>query len=330
MDDSIVLVEYSDKYEKAWDRFVLEESINGTFLQTRNFLNYHPFGKFEDNSLMFMKGNNIIAVIPANIEMDFENKELISHQGSTFGGIVLGERYKKIIEVQTIFKELNDYLRANHFTQITLKMTSFLYSLKRSELLEYFLFLDGYNCSSEVGYYIDFSKYRDDIPSNFNSAKRRNYKNSLKNHLEFRELTTDEEIEEFYRVLENNMKKFDTIPVHTLREIKEFKNDRLNDKVSFYGVYFENKLIAGSMVFCFYKKVFHTQYLAADQNRLQLFPSEFMYENLIQEARNKGYEKLSFGTATLEHGKVFNQSLAQFKEGFGTSEYLNRTFRKKM
>ena len=59
--DRIALIKYEDNYEKAWDRFVLEESINGTFLQTRNFLNYHPTGRFEDNSLMFMKGNNIIA-----------------------------------------------------------------------------------------------------------------------------------------------------------------------------------------------------------------------------------------------------------------------------
>lgn len=35
--DHIILVKYEDKYEKAWDRFVLRESINGTFLQTRNF-----------------------------------------------------------------------------------------------------------------------------------------------------------------------------------------------------------------------------------------------------------------------------------------------------
>ncbi len=30
--DNIALVKYDDKYEKAWDRFVLEESISGTFL----------------------------------------------------------------------------------------------------------------------------------------------------------------------------------------------------------------------------------------------------------------------------------------------------------
>ena len=33
---------YTPADEAEWDRFVMHESGNGTFLQTRNFLNYHP------------------------------------------------------------------------------------------------------------------------------------------------------------------------------------------------------------------------------------------------------------------------------------------------
>lgn len=327
--DHIILVKYEDKYEKAWDRFVLKESINGTFLQTRNFLNYHPAGRFEDNSLLFLKGSNIIAVIPAHVEAEGDGKHLVSHKGSTFGGIVLGKKYKKIKDMQIIFKELDNYLKENNFTKITLKLTSSLFSVEESELIEYFLFLNDYVSSCEIGYCIDFRGYKEDIPMNFTSSKRRDYKYSLRNPLEFKVLEKDEEIACFYQVLENNMKKFDTVPVHTLDEIKELKNDRLNENIRFYGVYFENRLIAGGMIFYFEKKVFHTQYLATDQDMLYLFPNEFLYENLIETARNEGFEKLSFGTSTLEHGRVLNQSLAQFKEGFGTREYVNRTFTKK-
>lgn len=35
---------YTPADEAEWDRFVMHESGNGTFLQTRNFLNYHPRG----------------------------------------------------------------------------------------------------------------------------------------------------------------------------------------------------------------------------------------------------------------------------------------------
>ena len=36
---------YTPADEAEWDRFVMHESGNGTFLQTRNFLNYHPAGR---------------------------------------------------------------------------------------------------------------------------------------------------------------------------------------------------------------------------------------------------------------------------------------------
>ena len=31
-----MIIPYEDKYEGVWDAFVLKESINGNFLQTRN------------------------------------------------------------------------------------------------------------------------------------------------------------------------------------------------------------------------------------------------------------------------------------------------------
>lgn len=322
---------YSDEYENAWDRFIETESMNGTFLQTRNFLNYHPADRFTDNSLMFMKGNNIIALIPANVVCDRSGRKLISHAGSTFGGIVLGKHYKKVDDAELIFQELEDYLKENNFTEIHLKMTSRLYAREESELLEYFLFLNGYKASSEMGYYINFDTYcKEEIQENFNSSRRRGYKNSLKHGLVFRELESEEEIRAFYSLLSDNMKKFDTVPVHTCEELLDLKNARLKEKIRFYGVCFGDNLVAGSAVFCFEKKVFHTQYLAGAQDFLQLYPSEFLYKNLIETAKNNGFCSISFGTSTLEHGTVLNGSLAKFKEGFGTREYVNRTYIKKL
>ena len=56
---------YEKKYEQLWDDFVLNKSINGTFLQSRSFLNYHPEDRFEDCSLLiFNQKDNLAAVIP--------------------------------------------------------------------------------------------------------------------------------------------------------------------------------------------------------------------------------------------------------------------------
>ena len=52
-----MIVSYEKKYEVKWDDFVLNNSINGNFLQTRRFLNYHTEGTFEDASLLFFKND---------------------------------------------------------------------------------------------------------------------------------------------------------------------------------------------------------------------------------------------------------------------------------
>lgn len=44
---------YSDEFAERWDAFVLDSSVNGNFLQTRQFLSYHPDDRFKDYSLMY-------------------------------------------------------------------------------------------------------------------------------------------------------------------------------------------------------------------------------------------------------------------------------------
>lgn len=56
---------YTEEQQERWDRFVMEQSANGTFLQTRRFLNYHPTGRFRDDSRMIFHKQELVAVCPA-------------------------------------------------------------------------------------------------------------------------------------------------------------------------------------------------------------------------------------------------------------------------
>ena len=49
---------YDSSLEKEWDRFIEEKSVNGTFLQSRKFFNYHPEGRFTDASLVIYNEKN--------------------------------------------------------------------------------------------------------------------------------------------------------------------------------------------------------------------------------------------------------------------------------
>lgn len=322
--------EYDGNDQEKWDCFVMEKAMNGTFLQTKNFLDYHG-ERFQDASMIIYKGNDtIVAVVPACEIHEQGRKIFHAHCGSTFGGIVIAENFYNIEHVDAIMTVLEDYLRQNQYDEVRLKCTSDLFAKQNGNLLYYFLFQRGYTSYDELSCYIDFAQYKEDILSNFSSGRRRDYKYSLKNDLVFRRLDDRVDIEDFYRILRENLQKFGAAPVHSLEELLEFKEKRLRDIVEFYGVFQENRMIAGSMVFLFGTQVFHTQYLAADQSCLKLFPMNFLDANLIMTARERGFRYFSFGTSTEEHGKVLNKHLAEFKEGFGTQYGINKMYVKNL
>ena len=86
--------EYQSCDRKKWDNFVMEKSMNGTFLQTKGFLDYHG-ERFKDVSLIIYKGNDtMVAVIPACEIQDQNRRVFHAHCGSTFGGIVIAKDLK--------------------------------------------------------------------------------------------------------------------------------------------------------------------------------------------------------------------------------------------
>lgn len=323
------VIKYEDKYEQDWDRFINEESINGTFLQSRNFLNYHPKDRFHDSSKILMKKNRIAAVLPGCIVHNEDKTVFSSHAGSTFGGFVIHKKDYKATNILEMVDTIDNYLREKEVNKAVFKITSDIFCSESSELLQYVLFNKGYDFYNEISTYIDLASYDKDIRRNFTSGQKENLKNSMKNNLFFKQLNTNDEISEFYNVLCDNLLKYNAAPVHSLSEIIEFHHYRLKDIVLSYGVYFNNEMIAGSILFKF-NKVIHTQYLAAKQDFLNYRPMTFLYYNLIKQARDMNFEKLSWGISTEDHGKVLNTNLISFKESFGSKYSLNRVFYKEL
>ena len=323
---NLKILKYDNSFESKWDDFVLNKSVNGTFLQTRNFLNYHPADRFEDASLLLMNGTNIIGVVPAHKTEDEGKITFFSHKGSTFGGIILSPLAYNVSTLEELIPALNSYLIEEGYEKAILKCTSDLFSSRSMGLLDYELFRFGYTQYDEVAFYIPFEKAPEDILSMMTSSKRRDCKYSLKNDFRLCKLNSDNEVAAFYRILEENLKKFDTVPVHTLEELLDFKNNRLSDTVMFYGVCDADQIVAGSMLFNFNNKILHTQYLACLPEYNRKFAMNYMDYELILQARALGYEAFSFGTSTTNRGKDLNVGLALYKEGFGCEYSVNRTY----
>ncbi|MDE6760090.1 MAG: peptidoglycan bridge formation glycyltransferase FemA/FemB family protein [Lachnospiraceae bacterium] len=319
---------YTSTMQKEWDEFVLKKSINGTFLQTRRFIEYHPKDRFMDYSLIAYKGNAIIACILACELKEAEEKVFFSHKGTSYGGIIVSPNIYNASSISVLMDLFEEYLKNEGFKKVYLKMTPSILSRENVDLLDYFLYQRGYTQYNELNYYMRLKRYKEDILSQFSSSKRRDYRYSLKNDLIFKELTMPESIKGFYEVLQLNLKKLGLNSVHTYEELLDLKLKRFNENIEFYGVYQGQQMIAGSMVFLFDDKIMHTQYLSSDEKYLTYFPMDFLIYNLISLAVDRGLEIFTFGICTEDQGRYLNLGLSRFKEGFGTEYCLNKSFEK--
>lgn len=321
---------YTEKNEQEWDKFVSVYSMNGTFLQTRRFINYHSVDKFKDCSLCVRKGKELVAVcLGCKVEVEGETY-FWGHQGSTFGGICVSEKIYSATLMNELIEAIEEFLISENFTKIYYKIVPAIFQRKSSELIDYFLYKKNYHCYSELNYYLTLSKFGDNVIGQFSSSKRRDYRYALKYNLKFLKLTEKEEIREYYSVLHKNLKRLNVNVVHSLEDLFDLFYNRFPYEIEFYAVKFDNKIIAGSMIFLFDKRIFHTQYLSSDERYLKLYPMDFLIKNLIETAIENNYHYFSFGISTEDRGKYLNFGLSKFKEGFGAEFAINRSYEKKL
>lgn len=322
------IINYSNEYKEKWDKFVMEDSMNGTFLQTRRFIEYHPQERFDDGSLIFLKDDSIVAIILACIVREKNGAVMYSHKGSTYGGFVVSQNIYSCEAIGQLVVEFEDWLQKHSIMRIVMKQTPDLFSRHSTELVDYFLYKENYVAYSELNFYLDLQKYGGNIEGQFSSSRRRNYRHSLKNNLLFRQLNKREEIADFYQVLCVNLENLGLKCIHTLNELVDFHSNRLINEVDFYGEYLGEKLIAGAMLFYFGNNIVHTQYLSSLPEYRKLNSMDFLIYNLVKVSLDRKKQYLTFGICTEDNGKYINFSLASFKEGFGADYSINRTYEK--
>lgn len=324
----LLVKKYSEDFESEWDEFVLNTAINGTFLQTRRFLNYHFTGKFIDASWMIINDKGkIIAVCPGNEVIESGKKILCSHTGSTYGGIIISLEYCKIEKLIDIIKMFEDMWIQNGYHKVILKQTPRILSCSCIDVFRYCYYYLGYNNYEQPNLYIDLEKYNENILSNFSQGKRTNVNNCVKSGFYYKKIGTLEEIENMYKLLALSLEKYDIKPIHNVAEIYDLLNNRIEKECECFAIYDKKTMIAASMMFYFERaKVAHTQYLCADPSYNKLSPMTFMYYTMILEAKRKQYSKISWGICSENNGTYLNVGLAKSKEAFGSICDTNPVF----
>lgn len=246
------VVRFKEEEERIWDEFVMNESVNGTFLQTRRFLNYHPKERFQDSSYMVTNSKGkIVAVVPACLKREDGKLILYSHAGSTYGGVIISSKFYKVVKIIEILNTLEACWQRQGVEKIILKQTPSILSSQNADLFQYVYYYLNYQCNNELNFYIDYKDYDEDILSEFAQGKRTNVNNCIKQGYSFRKLESRRDVEQFVDLLSLTLSKYDKFPIHNSEEILEFQSQRLKEECECFGLFDGEKMIAGSMMFYF-------------------------------------------------------------------------------
>ncbi len=295
------IVRYNIEYKKIWDSFI-DSARNSHFFFKRDYLEYHS-NRFKDYSLLIFNKKTLISILPANID----NNILYSHQGLTFGGLILN-RDIKTIQILEIFELLYNYLKDNSIVKMIYKTIPYIYHKMPSEEDRYALFrlnakLIRRDISSTIYLSSEFkySKLRRRV---INRAKR-----------ESLEIVESNDYREFWRVLREILRvKYGVSPVHSLEEI-EYLASRFRDNIKLYIVKRDNRLLAGTIIYE-NRDIVHTQYLVNSIEGKEIGALDLLIDYLITNIyRDKRY--FDFGISTENGGRYLNSGLIYQKEGFG-------------
>ena len=294
-----------------WNAFI-SVAKNATFLFDRNFMDYHS-DRFKDYSLMVFDGDKLIAVVPANRVED----TVYSHQGLTYGGLILNNK-AKLSAVISIFKNVLQFLNENSIEKLIVKTIPTIYTDYFSDELEYCLFI------------VKAKLYRRDALSvldltnkiAIDSNRMEGVKRGIKNELVVKEETS---FDLFWNeiLVPNLATKHNAKPVHTLSEITKLKNLFPNN-IRQFNVYNNEELLGGTTVFV-NKKVVHSQYISGNEMKNVSGSLDFLHHHLIKEVF-KEYHYHDFGICNEYDGRKINKGLLFWKESFGAKTVIQNFY----
>lgn len=292
---------YDSSLKVQWDDFV-SKSVNSHFMHFRDYMEYHS-DRFQDHSIVFKdEKGKIIAVLPANMRDDV----LYSHQGLTFGGLLVGSKLNAI-NLIAIFDCLVEYCQENGVKKIVYKRTPDFYydGFFQDDL--YVLFLKGAklirrDLNSTVNLSCDY-KYSKGRKWSINKAKK-----------ECLEVFETESYHEFWLILSEVLESHGAKPTHSINEIISLCRSFPNN-IKLFLVKDKNEILAGTVIFI-NKDVVHTQYMASTAKGKEIGALDFLIHQLMSDFfKDKRY--FNFGISTEDSGKYLNEGLLSQKNGFG-------------
>ena len=308
---NIEVKEYTEEYHKAWDHFVRTDSRNGGIYQERDFLSYHPGGKFTDASLLFFEEGELIAVFPAALVSDNGKEKVVSHPGSSCGGLVYhyAVTTRRVLE---ILEQLIGHYRNKNIYAIEVRLAEpIFHSIPEGEFT-YLLWHRGFTIKTqEVSTCVQLTGNR----SWEKLGRKKNLTDIRKLEREGYAVKATDDAEKIYGVLETNLAlKYNRKPTHTLDELKKLK-EIYPGRIHFYTVEVNDAIAAITVLFDVTSKAVHTFYIAQAQEYANINVLPMLFYKTFEQYQQRNFDWYNFGISS--RGQEIKWGMLEFKERMG-------------
>ena len=319
----MTIIPYSVNRKEVWDAFV-EVSKNGTFLLRRDFMDYHS-DRFQDCSLLVcadlspdddlqerkLTTRDLMALFPAN--WDGERRTVWSHQGLTYGGLVVlpDVTQKEMMDMmEAILAYCRDMMQAE---RVFYKPIPYIYSSTPSGEDLYALFRVGARLSRRlVSTCVPLHN-----PMKMSTLRIRQAKKAVEHGFYVDRMVEGDTatLREFWTLLEDVLMKYHGAhPTHTLEEMSRLMGS-FPRNIRLHLVRREKRIVAGAVIFeC--RRVAHVQYIASGEEGRAFGALDLLFRYLIEEHYSQ-FDYFDLGTSNEDGGRVLNEGLIHQKEGFG-------------
>jgi len=298
------IVKYSENFRREWDDFV-EDSKNSHFMHKRDYMEYHAI-RFEDCSLILKScKDEILALFPANIADGI----VYSHQGLTFGGLLVSSR-ARMTTVADCFDAIGNYFRSNYgASDVIYKRVPDFYHRSPSQEDLYALF----NLNAQVVRRDISSLIALDTRINYSKLRKRSINKAKKSGIIAKEVT---DIKQFWVLLASVLEeRHEAKPVHSAQEMALLMTRFPRNIRCFVAQALDSSIVAGTLIYET-ETVAHAQYLANSPFGREVGALDYLLDILISEIyKDKKY--FDFGISTENNGRTLNEGLLAQKEGFG-------------
>jgi hypothetical protein len=288
---------------ERWNAFNAQ-ARNGHLLFDRGFMDYHA-DRFTDASLLFLDGDAVVGILPANCAGD----RIHSHQGLTFGGLVLAEA--RLPAAMEMLDRAVSAWRDRGAAGLRYKPLPSFYAARPSQEDLYWLVQRGARLvRRDVSTTIALCRR-----GQVSERRRRGARKAQRAGLTF--AWSDDWAEGWELVTTVLAERHQVRPVHGVAEITLLAG-RFPRAVRLYVARGAGGPLAIIVLFVS-GAVWHAQYIAASPDGRASGALDGMFLDLINQAAEAGAAFFDFGISTEDDGRWLNTGLITQKEEFGGS-----------